>query len=139
MTLAPLGTESFASHAAKITPALPQLQSETSIPGVYIHRLLFAVRYSNFHQLRIQQDHRTAVLELIEMLGDDVAPKSWWAVLLCDAVELINDGELFAFIAFKFTLLTFSRSISCHSWLECIRTTQEARRGIHCRRARCRG
>jgi nuclear pore complex protein Nup85 len=54
---------------------------------------MFAVRYSNFQQLRVKHDLQNAALDLVAMFRDDVVPKSWWAVTLCDAVGLLQYSE----------------------------------------------
>ena len=41
----------------------------------------------------MQQDVEEAALDLVNMLQDDIAPKSWWAVLLCDAVTLLQSAH----------------------------------------------
>jgi hypothetical protein len=51
---------------------------------------MFAVRYSNFQQLCVEHDLQNAASDLVAMLRDDIAPKSWWAVMLCDAVDLLQ-------------------------------------------------
>ena len=33
-----------------------------------------------------------AAFDLMAMFEEDVVPRSWWAVVLCDAVELIQYG-----------------------------------------------
>ncbi|KAJ6581722.1 Nup85 nucleoporin-domain-containing protein [Mycena capillaripes] len=68
----------FAQYASDIAPSLQNLNiHHPSSQGVFVHRLMFAIRYSNFQQL--------------PMFRDDVAPKAWWAVMLCDvAVDLLQ-------------------------------------------------
>lgn len=57
---------------------------------------MFAVRYAEFHQRLLNRDLQDAAWDLVSMFQEDMAPKSWWAVLLCDAVELLQYGELLA-------------------------------------------
>lgn len=45
----------------------------------------------------MQQDVEEAALDLVNMLQDDIAPKSWWAVLLCDAVTLLQSTFFIVF------------------------------------------
>ena len=56
---------------------------------------MFAVRYAEFHQRRLSGDLQEAALDLLTMFNEDLAPTTWWGVLLCDAVELIRNGESF--------------------------------------------
>ncbi|KAJ7846097.1 hypothetical protein B0H14DRAFT_2773436 [Mycena olivaceomarginata] len=60
---------------------------------------MFAVRYSNFQQLRVKHDLQNAALDLVAMFRDDVVPKSWWAVTLCDAVDLLQYSQSLLFSA----------------------------------------
>ncbi|KAL7280365.1 hypothetical protein ACG7TL_005290 [Trametes sanguinea] len=56
---------------------------------------MFAVRFAEFHQRRASGDGQGAALDAVTMFRDDIAPKSWWAVLLCDALDLLRDGSMF--------------------------------------------
>ena len=73
-----------------IAPSLHELQAHPDATGVFIRRLVFAVQYADFHHKRVGGDYQDAASSLETMLQEDVAPKAWWAVLLCDAVELLN-------------------------------------------------
>jgi nuclear pore complex protein Nup85 len=53
---------------------------------------MFAVRYAQFHQLVLQEEYQDAAADLLAMFREELAPKSWWAVLLCDAVPLLQFG-----------------------------------------------
>lgn len=85
-----IGPISLARHASDIAPSVEDLRDHSKSQGVFFHRLTFAVRYSHFHQLRLRHDVQDAASDLISLLHDDVAPKSWWAVLLCDSVEFLQ-------------------------------------------------
>ncbi|KAF7356620.1 Nuclear pore complex protein Nup85 [Mycena venus] len=81
----------FAQYASDIAPSLQNLNiHHPSAQGVFVHRLMFAVRYSNFQQLRVKQDLQNAASDLVAMFRDDVAPKSWWGIMLYDAVDLLQ-------------------------------------------------
>ena len=73
-----------------IAPSLQELQSHPDATGIFIRRLMFAAQYAEFHRRRASGDYQDAAVILEAMLQQDVAPKAWWAVLLCDAVELLN-------------------------------------------------
>lgn len=85
-----VGPTSFARYASDIAPSLQDLLAQPDSRGIFVHRLMFAVRYAHFHQLRMKQELQDATVDLVAMFRDDVAPKSWWAVLLCDSVELLQ-------------------------------------------------
>jgi nuclear pore complex protein Nup85 len=89
-----VGPEVFARSVAAVAPTLQELRAHPGANGVFTHRLMFAVRYAEFHQRRLRGDLQEAALDLLTMFNEDLAPKSWWGVLLCDAVELIRNGEL---------------------------------------------
>ncbi|KAJ6607496.1 Nup85 nucleoporin-domain-containing protein [Mycena sp. CBHHK59/15] len=94
------GPISFARYASDIAPSLQNLSAQhTSPQGVFVHRLMFAVRYSNFQQLRVKHELHNAALDLVAMFRDDVAPQSWWAVMLCDAVDLLQHSSSLLFTA----------------------------------------
>ncbi|KAI9062477.1 hypothetical protein FKP32DRAFT_1686414 [Trametes sanguinea] len=90
------GPEQFARLVASIAPSLHALRTDAGTkipaPGVFLHRLMFAVRFAEFRQRRASGDGQGAALDAISMFREDIAPKSWWAVLLCDALDLLRDG-----------------------------------------------
>lgn len=53
---------------------------------------MFAVRLAEFHQRRLNGELHEAAFDIVNMLRDDIAPKAWWAVVLFDAVELLQTG-----------------------------------------------
>ena len=87
-----LGPSQFARYVADIAPSLQALRMQPESPGVFIHRLMFAVRYAEFQRRRINQELQEAALDLVAMFREEIAPKSWWAILLCDAANLLQ-GE----------------------------------------------
>ncbi|CDO69328.1 hypothetical protein BN946_scf184746.g9 [Trametes cinnabarina] len=94
------GPEQFARLVANIAPSLHALRTDAGTkilaPGVFLHRLMFAVRFAEFHQRRASGDIQGASQNAISMFREEVAPKSWWAVLLCDALDLLRDGASLA-------------------------------------------
>ncbi|KAL6299538.1 Nup85 nucleoporin-domain-containing protein [Sparassis latifolia] len=99
------GPEKFARHVAGIAPSLQVLRAEVGANSVFVYRLLFAVRLAEFHQRRINGDLEEAAADLVAMLREDIAPKSWWAVLLSNAVELLLYGERMLFTTDEACLL----------------------------------
>jgi nuclear pore complex protein Nup85 len=90
-----LGPATFARYAADIASSLQELQAQPSCRAAFIHRLTFAVRYAQFHHLRMKQELEDAASDLVAMFHDDIPPKSWWGVLLCDAIELLQCSQSF--------------------------------------------
>ncbi|KAJ8594775.1 hypothetical protein M405DRAFT_857859 [Rhizopogon salebrosus TDB-379] len=89
------GPEQFTRYVAGIAPSLQALRMQSGAQGIFIHRLMFAVRYAEFHQRLANRDLQDAAWDLVSMFQDGIAPKSWWGVLLCDAQQLLQyDGVL---------------------------------------------
>ena len=89
-----VGPANFARLVANIAPSVHTLraQQDSLTTGVFVHRLLFAVRLAEFHTRRVGGALHEAAGDLVAMLRDDVAPRAWWAVVLCEAVELLQHG-----------------------------------------------
>lgn len=91
------GPEDFIAYATQITPSLPSLhKSDDENPllsqGIFLHRLTFLTRFSRFLKLKADLEWRDAGVDLVSMFRDDLCPKSWRAVLLYGAVDLLNQG-----------------------------------------------
>ncbi|KAI0642447.1 Nup85 nucleoporin-domain-containing protein [Trametes meyenii] len=86
----------FARLVAHVAPSLHSLRTDSgtkiSAPGVFLHRLMFAVRFAEFHQRRASGDGQGAAFDVVAMFREEIVPKAWWAVLLCDALELLQNG-----------------------------------------------
>lgn len=53
---------------------------------------MFVIRFAEFHQRRASGDGQGAAMDVVAMFREDIVPQAWWAVLLCDAAELLQDG-----------------------------------------------
>ncbi|KAF6753070.1 Nup85 nucleoporin-domain-containing protein [Ephemerocybe angulata] len=84
------GSPSFVEHASAIAPISQKLGPRSNVGGVFFHRLLFCTRYARFHELLQRQDFSEAAFDLVSIFQSDVAPTAWWAVVLCDAVQLLD-------------------------------------------------
>ncbi|KAJ4470133.1 Nup85 nucleoporin-domain-containing protein, partial [Lentinula aciculospora] len=80
----------FASHASKIAPLLDETHSSLRTEEIFAHRLMFTVRYSQIHKMRLEHDYSNAASELLVLLRDEIAPRSWWPILLCDSIEFLQ-------------------------------------------------
>ncbi|EPQ56724.1 hypothetical protein GLOTRDRAFT_75564 [Gloeophyllum trabeum ATCC 11539] len=90
------GPEEFVCLVKNIAPSLKRLTNIPEAPGIFVHRLNFAVRYAEFHDNLMRNIFDDAATNLENMFRQDVAPKSWWALLLCDSVELLqHESPLF--------------------------------------------
>ncbi|KAG5654215.1 hypothetical protein H0H81_006249, partial [Sphagnurus paluster] len=85
--------EEYISNA----PSVQELRNRPLHRGVFTHRLQFAVRYGHFHRLLEEHELYDAASDLIAMFHDDLAPKSWWAILLCDSVPLLQHAPALLF------------------------------------------
>ncbi|KAF8872834.1 nucleoporin Nup85-like protein [Gymnopilus junonius] len=84
------GPQKFCQYALAIAPSVQELRTRSTVPGVFVHRLIFGVRYARFHDLITRQDYREASVDLVAIFTEDVAPTSWWAVVLYDSVPLLR-------------------------------------------------
>ncbi|KAJ8520283.1 hypothetical protein ONZ45_g2879 [Pleurotus djamor] len=109
------GPSGFIKLAEDVSSAIqPVAQSEA--PRVFVHHLIFAVRYARFQQLRMKAASREALSDLVSMFQEEVAPKSWWPVLLTDALS-ITRGDISAVLPVQgaITLLTKLNEITVRS------------------------
>ena len=95
------GPAKFTSLVAEIAPSLQKLRSAADssdypMHGIFLHRLMFIVKYAEFHQRKKSNDLVEAAADLISMFEDDIAPTSWWGVLLQDSVEFLNYRERYS-------------------------------------------
>jgi nuclear pore complex protein Nup85 len=95
------GPTKFTSLVAEIAPSLQTLRSAADVSdypmhGIFLHRLMFIVKYAEFHQRKMSNDLVEAAADLISMFEDDIAPTSWWGVLLQDSVEFLNYRECYS-------------------------------------------
>ena len=97
------GPSKFAQLVAHIAPSLHNLRLDTSSttgsapPGVFAHRLQFAVRFAEFHRRRATGDLSAAAADAIALFRDALAPRAWWAAVLADALPLLQDERLLLF------------------------------------------
>ncbi|KAG6332234.1 hypothetical protein ID866_6855 [Astraeus odoratus] len=88
------GPEQYTKFVSGIAPSLQALRVNAAAHGVFVHRLMFAVRYAEFHQRLLNEELQDAAWDLVSMFQEDIAPKSWWSVLLCDAMDLLEYDEI---------------------------------------------
>lgn len=111
------GPAKFTALVAEIAPSLQTFRSAADssdypMHGIFLHRLMFIVKYAEFHQRKISNDLVEAAADLISLFEDDVAPMSWWGVILLDSVEFLNYREWFPLLRI-FALLSF---FYCSGW-----------------------
>ena len=90
-----LGPSHYVPLLADIEPSLRALQEEPGPQGVFVHRLVFAFRYAEFHRRKLVGDVKNAASELMSMFEHELAPRAWWGVLLYDAIPFLQDGKFF--------------------------------------------
>ncbi|KAF5369464.1 hypothetical protein D9758_002731 [Tetrapyrgos nigripes] len=91
------GAADFAKQASKIAPSLQDIQFDSATEAIFVHRLIFAVRYSQIHRYKLEKDYVSAASDIVTLFREEIAPKSWWPVLLCDSVELLQYGPALLF------------------------------------------
>ncbi|KIY53012.1 hypothetical protein FISHEDRAFT_34385 [Fistulina hepatica ATCC 64428] len=91
------GMERFVKSASTVSLSLQELAARSNAMGIFVQRLSFVVRYADFHRLRTKGELFEAADELVVLLRDEIAPRAWWAVLLCDATELLQYEQAFLF------------------------------------------
>ena len=78
-----------------IAPSVQDLRNQAKIPGIFLHRLIFTVRYARYHDLVAKQQYQDAAFDLIAIFVEDVAPTVWWAVVLYDSITLLRHSKSF--------------------------------------------
>lgn len=102
-----IGKERFGSLVARIAPSLQALRANDSANAVFVYRLMFAVRFAQFHQNYARGSLKAAANDVVSMFREDLVPKSWWAVVLSDAIDLLMNR--------KCTAIIYVRLLSLHS------------------------
>ncbi|KAG0658580.1 hypothetical protein C6P46_005700 [Rhodotorula mucilaginosa] len=82
---------------------LPSLTSDALRP--HLSRLAFLARYRDFLALYAAGARREAAELLVLLLTSGVAPKKWWAVMLLDAVPLLETNPVLVSLAETYELL----------------------------------
>lgn len=72
---------------------MQKLSVRSNISGVFYHRLVFAIRFARFQELLQRDDLADAAGDLVSIIQEDLAPSAWWAVVLCDAMPLLDYGQ----------------------------------------------
>lgn len=88
-----LGPLRYVSLVSDIAPLLRELKKDAGPHGVFVQRLEFAIRYAEFHQHNNLADTENAASALMSIFEENLSPRSWWAVLLNDAIPLLQDGS----------------------------------------------
>ncbi|KAG2011366.1 hypothetical protein CC2G_011493 [Coprinopsis cinerea AmutBmut pab1-1] len=99
------GTGPFLEHASAIAPIIQALGNRPEVNGVFYHRMVFAVRYAQLHELLTRQDFVDAAAALVAIFYEELAPSSWWALVLCDSVELLEHEAKLLFTSSQASLL----------------------------------
>jgi nuclear pore complex protein Nup85 len=88
------GPQKFAELVQNIAPSLETLRKQQSAAanGVFIYRLMFAVHLAEFQKRRAHDELYEAAKDAVAMLRENIAPTSWWAVILSDCVDLLLHG-----------------------------------------------
>ncbi|KAH6910043.1 Nup85 nucleoporin-domain-containing protein [Coprinopsis sp. MPI-PUGE-AT-0042] len=99
------GSRPFMEYASAIAPILQTLGRQAGVSGVFFHRMIFAIRYAQLHELLTRDDFGEAAAALVAIFHEDVAPTAWWAVVLCDSVQLLEYQPKLLFTSANASLL----------------------------------
>lgn len=88
------GPVHYVSLVAEIAPSLPELRVAPGSQGIFVQRLKFTVRYAEFHRRKMERDTENALLDLVSIFIEDLAPRAWWGILLYDAITFLEDGAV---------------------------------------------
>ncbi|KAG6873516.1 hypothetical protein C0995_014784 [Termitomyces sp. Mi166 len=91
------GPSTFVKYASAIAPSVQELRNRPTNQGIFTHRLLFTVRYAHYHQLVERHELQDAAADLVAIFREDLAPRSWWAVLLSDSIPLLQQESALLF------------------------------------------
>jgi len=59
----------------------------------------------------MDQELQDAALDLVAMLHEDIAPKAWWGILLCEAVDFLqSEPNSWSFYGYQLDFFWLSRS-----------------------------
>ena len=92
MTLMDTGPSRFVTLVSDVAFLLRQLKKDAEPHAVFVQRLEFAIRYAEFHQHNLQGDMENAASALMSIFEENLSPNSWLAVILYDAIPLLQDG-----------------------------------------------
>ncbi|KZT07396.1 uncharacterized protein LAESUDRAFT_677822 [Laetiporus sulphureus 93-53] len=98
------GPEEYVRLAKQIAPSLLKIEPDAT-NAIFLRRVHFALWYADFHDQRMKGDLAGAASDLLHMFRRDIAPISWWAVLLSDAAELLQSGTTMTFQTNEASLL----------------------------------
>ncbi|PAV19573.1 hypothetical protein PNOK_0450700 [Pyrrhoderma noxium] len=91
------GPEFYIDLVSYIAPLLPELRMASAGHGLFIHRIAFAIRYAEFRQRELHGDLKNAAMDLVSMFEEELAPRSWWGVLLYDSTRFLQDERVLFF------------------------------------------
>lgn len=83
---------SFLEHANSIAPLIQNLATQSNLSGVFYYRLIFVTRFARLQGLLQRKEYQDAASDLVAIIREDVAPASWWAVVLYDSIPLLEYG-----------------------------------------------
>lgn len=86
------GPQIFSQYAVAIAPSAQKLQTPQG-HGLSVHRLVFTVQYAHLHELFERHEYQEAANKIVSIFSQDIVPKSWWAIVLCDAIQLLEYGN----------------------------------------------
>ncbi|OUM64741.1 hypothetical protein PIROE2DRAFT_34865, partial [Piromyces sp. E2] len=62
--------------------------------SLYNTKINFLARYKQFHELYKEKQYKKAGSLLIQLLTSEIAPKTFWCIILIDAVPLLESEQI---------------------------------------------
>lgn len=99
------GVQPFCHAVDSIPPSLLDVEAQemdvdslprivlAAMPRLHSSRLTFLARYRDFHREYAAGNLTQAATVLVELLTSSTAPENFWAVMLVDAIPLLQDQE----------------------------------------------
>lgn len=65
---------------------------------MFYYRLIFATRFARLQGFLRRKEYADAASDLVAIVREDMAPASWWAVVLYDSIPLLDYGQFRGFL-----------------------------------------
>ncbi|KAF7770639.1 hypothetical protein Agabi119p4_6613 [Agaricus bisporus var. burnettii] len=91
------GPQSFVNQATAISSTIQELYNRGPSHWVFYHRFMFVTSYAKFQEAIVNKNYASAAKSLVTIISEEVAPRAWGAILLNDAIPLLQHNEELVF------------------------------------------
>ncbi|KAG4084731.1 Nucleoporin, Nup85-like protein [Neocallimastix lanati (nom. inval.)] len=81
---------------------------------LYNSKINFLARYKEFHELYREKQYKKAGSLLIQLLTSEIAPKSFWSIILVDAIPLLESEQIIFNSSDTYELMRCLEEITSH-------------------------